>query len=29
MSRLVSLKPHKRLYFQKGLAALSIIQSVF
>jgi hypothetical protein len=29
MFRLVSLKPHKRLNFQQGLAALSILQSAF
>jgi hypothetical protein len=29
MLRLVSLKPHKRLHFQQGLAALSVVQSIF
>lgn len=27
--RLMNLKPHKRLFFQKGLTALSLIQSTF
>jgi hypothetical protein len=27
--RLIALKPHKRLYFQRGFSALSLMQPVF